>query len=94
MRLKLTADEAISCLPDGEYIHTYIAYGMLLGADWPREAVLNHLRTLPCEMAGPIMRKMGHGICLDKQRRLFVETVEERVAKFDEGEDPVEVSDD
>ena len=88
----MTADEAISCLPDGEYIHTYLnGAGLLLFADWSREDVEACLRANSCEMAGPEARKMGHGIVIDgyegKRRALFIETVEEQLVKFDKGDE-------
>lgn len=69
----LTIDEAISVLPDGDYLHTTIANGVPLGADWSRDAVIAHIRKAgSAQISGPIMMGMRHGLCLDAGRRLFV----------------------
>ena len=72
-RCKITADEAIGLLPDGEYLHTTICNGMWLGADWTRDAVIDHItKAGGAHLAGPMATGSGHGICLDPSRRLFV----------------------
>lgn len=83
-RIKLSVEEAIACLPDGDTIHTFIAHGFLAGADWSREAVLDHIKEHNgAEIGGPFMRRMKHGICLDPTRRLFCEHDEDALTKIE-----------
>ena len=43
-RYILTVEEALSVIPDAEFIHTVIVGGsMMLGADWDREDVVEHV---------------------------------------------------
>lgn len=54
-RFIITADEAESLLPEGEYIHT-IAGGrrLILGCDWSREGAVKALReAVQIELGGP-----------------------------------------
>jgi hypothetical protein len=73
----LTPEDAEAMLPDGEYVHTYSnpAYGIMIGADWPRDEVVKLLRTHKAELAGPMATANGHGIAvLDEEKRLFIAT--------------------
>lgn len=85
----LTCEEAVSLLPDGEYIHTFVSGGILIGADWSREDILDKLQKSTIELSGPSARGLGHGICAytkDGEKLkgvLFIETDEEKLAKFE-----------
>ena len=68
-RYYLSYNEAVSVLPNEEYIHTFIneAFG-LIGADWERHEVLNKLKNSDTiELCGKQARRMGHGICCYKK---------------------------
>jgi hypothetical protein len=74
----LTPEQAEALLPDGGDIHTFLnPGGMLLGADWRREQVLELLRTSDRrEVTGPAAQSMGHGLCAfrDDGVPVFIET--------------------
>lgn len=87
----ITYEEAVSLLPDGEYVHTFYngAFG-LLGADWGKEEILDKLRKSEViELTGKQARSMGHGMCAYNNDTkwhseiLFIETDAERLAKMD-----------
>ena len=82
-RYILTADEAIACLPEGDNVHTMIANGIMIGADWTREAVIAHIREHGAQLGGPVATRMRHGICLDPRRRLFCATDAEALAALE-----------
>lgn len=83
-RFKITVDEAIGVLPDGDYVHTFIANGMLLGADWSREEVETHIRKAGgASLGGDTAMRMGHGLCLDADRRLFAKHDKDRMAALE-----------
>lgn len=64
-RVFLTPDEAISVLPDGEYVHVFISGAMLLGANWRRADVEKLIREAErIEIAGEVARGIGHGLCV------------------------------
>ena len=76
-RKKLSVQEAITMLPDGDTIHVISndAPGILIGADWPREDVISEFEISQLELAGPVAKSSGHGIAmLNKNGRWFVET--------------------
>ena len=95
VRRYITADEAINLLPDKDEIHTFyqVSFG-LLGADWSRSEVIDHLKTsgMVIEITGSQARNMGHGIAAypkdaKKQSQiLFIETDKNKLDAFDEGE--------
>ena len=74
----LTADEAIAMLPEGAWVHTFSNPfgGMMIGADWSREHVIEAIRAGTAELSGATATRMNHGIALRTSagRRLFVET--------------------
>ena len=64
--MKLTVEEAIARLPDGDRIHTMAAaQGIALGADWTREAVIKALHDARniFEATG-FAREISHGIVI------------------------------
>ena len=45
MKYELTYEEAVSLLPEGDSIHTFInGYYGLIGADWSRDDILGKLK--------------------------------------------------
>ena len=83
-RIKLSVDEAIACLPEGDEIHTLYARGFLCGASWAREEVIEYIKHQGgASISGPVMRGMKHGICLNQQERLFCEHDEDVLAKIE-----------
>ena len=88
----ISADEAISLLPEKGMIHTFIDGGlMIVGADWYRQNVIDKLKTADkIEIAGEGARNMGHGIvAYNKSAKyqsdlLFIETDKDKLDKFDD----------
>lgn len=87
----ITYEEAVSLLPDGEYVHTFYnnAFG-LFGADWSKEEILDKLRKSEIiELTGNQARSMNHGMCAyNKDTKwqsdiLFIETDADRLQKMD-----------
>lgn len=76
----ITKEQAISMLPDSEHIHVQMnpGYGMLIGADWNKKDVLDHIEQHDCEVGGEMCRKMNHGLVVwfegKDNRPMFVET--------------------
>lgn len=63
-RRYITYEEAVSLLPDGETVHTFInaAFG-LMGADWSKEDILDKLnKSDVIEITGKMARGTSHGI--------------------------------
>lgn len=91
MRTYITAEQAISVLPDGDSVHTFYNPGFgLVGADWSKEDITDKLRCGDIiELTGPEARGMGHGICVyNKDAKfqsdiLFIETDEARVSALE-----------
>lgn len=82
----LTPKEAISLLNDGEYIHTFRnPNGMLIGADHNRLALIEKIKANPdkLEIGGEACRKMNHGLILNVDGYLFIETNEEKINELD-----------
>jgi hypothetical protein len=89
-RRYITPDEAISLLPDGDEIHTFIDSGCLIGADWSREEIIDKISSSDVrEITGPAARGMGHGLVVyNKSAKyqsdlLFIETDKARLDAFD-----------
>jgi len=64
-KIILTADEAISLLPDGEYVHNYInnVANMFIGCDYTRDDAEKHIReSVACEIGGPHSKRMNHAL--------------------------------
>ena len=81
----LTTEQAISVLPDGEYVHTFRGGGgLIIGADWKRADIVEAI-----EMAGTVLltgpgaRSMKHGICISNGGALYIETDEARLSVLD-----------
>lgn len=85
-RIKLSVEEAIACLPEGEEIHTLYARGFLCGASWAREDVIAYIKHQGgASISGPVMRGMEHGICLNHLERLFCEHDESALVAIENG---------
>lgn len=76
-RVPLTYDQAVALLPSGERIHTFRSTGMaLIGADWPRDKLLQAIRDYGAELAGESATNMRHGMAvIDHIGPLFIETI-------------------
>jgi len=82
----ITPEEAISLLNDGEEIHTFRnPNGMLIGCDISRENIVERLKSNPdkIELGGDMCKSMKHGIVLEDDGFLFIETNEEKLNAFD-----------
>lgn len=75
-RVKLTKEQVLSILPDGENIHTFRQAGnSLIGADWEREEILKALEKYDFELSGEVATRMRHGIAFrDEYGWVFVHT--------------------
>lgn len=80
-RIFIKPDQAISLLPEGNEIHTFINVGFgLVGADWSRDDIIMKIRSVDYrEIAGSSARSMKHGLALwshgaKQDDILFVET--------------------
>ena len=72
----LTCEQAVSLLPDGEDVHVFLnPNGMLVGADWSRQSVLDMLKVGESQLGGDMCLSMGHGlVCKNEGRLHFVAT--------------------
>lgn len=78
-RVQLTYDEAVAMLPEGDMVHTFIngLPGMIIGANWEREKLLEAFRSFRTELSGEMAQSMGHGLVFhDGHHYVFVETKE------------------
>lgn len=69
--------EAVALLPEGALIHTFRGGGYaLLGADWPRDAILEALRAARViRTAGELAQRLKHGLAIPEGGSwLFIET--------------------
>ena len=89
-RMILTPDEAISLLPEGEYVHTQRnpSGGMFLGCDFERDSAIETIRDAEeIEVGGPHCRAMRHPIVVWKKgevgRPLFLEADMDKLAAFE-----------
>lgn len=77
-REPVTFEEAEQMIGDGERIHTFRnpAAGVMLGCDWDRADILDHVKKYGAELSGPSATAMKHGLVLmDDTGPLFIETV-------------------
>jgi hypothetical protein len=73
----LTYDKAVAMLPDGDTIHTFRSSipGVIIGADWERENLLEAIKIHNPELSGNQAAAMNHGlIIIDQHGPLFIET--------------------
>lgn len=78
-KIILTADEAISLLPGGEFVHNYAnpSGGIFLGVDYERVDAEKHIReALQCEIGGERCKSMKHALAVwsSENRVTFFET--------------------
>lgn len=91
MKTYITAEQAISVLPDGDTVHTFYNPGFgLIGADWSKADITDKLHNCDIiELTGPGARGIGHGICAyNKDAKyqsdiLFIETDEARASALE-----------
>ncbi len=84
----ITAEEAESLLPAGKDIHTFrnASFG-LIGCDWSREKLILALHQAGedgIQLAGEMAARMKHGLVINHDGALFIETVPEELAKIEE----------
>lgn len=87
MKTYLTKEQAISVLPEGDAVHTFMNPGFgLVGTDWSREDIIDKIqRSDVLELTGEMARRMEHGMCAynsDAKYQsdiLFIETDEEKL---------------
>lgn len=86
----LTAEQAVSLLHDGEYVHNMRGgIGLMMGADWSREEAEKAFRDAESiELGGPNAYAMKHPIAVtEKSGRLsFFEADMDKVAAFEAAE--------
>lgn len=77
-RVRLSTEQAIELLPDGEAIHTFRQSPLcLIGADWTRQQVVAAIGRWGAELSGPAATKAGHGlVVIDDQGPVFIATRE------------------
>ena len=90
MRKIITADEAISLLPDNDNIHTFYNLPIgLVGADWSRKDIIDKLKKVDAiEITGEVARSINHGLAAYYKNAkqsdvLFIETDKEKIDRFD-----------
>lgn len=92
MKAYLTPQEAISLLPNNEFIHTFInnSFG-LIGADWNKKDIVDKLNNdgMVIELTGEAAREMNHGMCVYSKLAkyhdeiLFIETDKEKLLAYE-----------
>lgn len=92
MKLYLTPEEAVSILPNDEYVHTFYNNAFcLVGADWNKKEIIEKLNepNVFIELTGEQARGMNHGMCVYSKAAkfqdqiLFIETDEEKLTAFE-----------
>lgn len=70
---KVSIEQAIELLPEGEYIHTFRnAPMMLLGADWSRVQLIEAMRSATgIVRTGPLAQSMKHGLAIENDGSLL-----------------------
>jgi len=77
-RVILDVVDAMAMLPEGDRIHTFRGPGILIGADWDREDIVNAIKKYGAELSGAMATALGHGLALNDGSWLFIETSSER----------------
>jgi hypothetical protein len=74
-RVYLTKEQAVSMLPDGDTIHTFLSNSIaLIGADWDRIKIIKAIADCKCEIGGEACKAMNHGLVVHAgDLPLFVE---------------------
>lgn len=82
-RVFLSLEDATKLLADSERIHTFRqgGAGILIGADWDREDIIERIKKHGVELSGAQATNMGHGLVSVNQKNprdtLFIETEQE-----------------
>lgn len=75
MRTKLELEEAMKMIPNTDTIHVFRnPNGMLIGADWSREEVIDLIKQYGAELSGEQATRMGHGLAVNDGAWCFIET--------------------
>lgn len=85
--IKLSTDEALSLLPDGDTIHCFVSSSFaLFGADWKRANVIKYIEEADSlQIGGDNCRAMGHGlVAFIGDEAKFFEAKEEELVKLEE----------
>ena len=84
-RVFLTVEQAMAALVEGEYVHAFRQGGFaLIGADWEREKVREHMEEHRPELMGPTAAALKHGIgCIDAHGPVAFETDPDRLAELE-----------
>lgn len=87
-KIILTADEAISLLPPGKYVHNYLnpSAGMFLGCDFDRDDAEKHIRdAVQIEIGGENCQRMKHGLVVwsAENKLSFFETNMDKLAAME-----------
>lgn len=79
----ITLEDALKCIPEGENVHTFRSGGMMMmGCDWQHESIVDALTKAPeIQVSGEFASGMGHGIAINHNGWLFIETVKTDEAK-------------
>lgn len=86
-RLLITVEQAISCLNEGDSIHTFMnTASILMGCDISRDGIIKILNDHPdkIEIGGETSRRMKHGIVVTRSNGpLFIEADEEKIKQIE-----------
>lgn len=87
-KMIITAAEAESLLPEGDYVHNYAnpGAGMFIGCDYDREAAIEEFKkAVQIEIAGPNCKAMKHLIAVwhNKSHVTFFAADMDRLAAFE-----------
>ena len=91
----ITAEEAISLLPESNDVHIICQIGMsFVGADWSKKEIIDKITKSDIrELTGPHSRSMNHGLVVyDESAKmqsdlLFIETDRAKLNAFDPQEE-------
>lgn len=94
MRIILSAEQAIDCLPKCDDIHVFTnPGGMLIGADWRRKDIVETINNAEkIEIGGPVCRGTGHGLVVFPKNAkyqsdlYFVQSDDGKLKKYDKDE--------
>lgn len=72
----ITLEKALDLIPESEYVHTFLnPNGMLIGADWSRELVIEKIKKHGVQLSGEQATRMHHGLVIyDGTKYIFIET--------------------
>ena len=90
-RTYITKEQALSILPAGDYVHTFLNNNFgLIGADWTKKEIVEKIENSDIlELTGESAMSMGHGLAAyNKDTKyhsdiLFIATNMEKVAELE-----------